>query len=208
MSRPGSSGSNKSSASKKDAPKARPASPPSRPSTPEIAAALDVPMGGVAWIAANGSASTLYTSVGGAKGGEGGAKSGLFTKGMTACFTVIVGGKEGAILSHVSAYLGHATLDKNQKAELAAMNAAFTKLWTKHKFSNKSVQVVIIRGEFTNETQRKALMAQIFPQIAKNPATEFDCEHTPLERNKLHGTAFVKMGASGTEVFLESKRVM
>jgi hypothetical protein len=171
-------------------------------------------MGDVGWVAMDGSASTLFQSEGVASNPKKkeekkcGPNHGVFTKGMSDCFTVVVAAKEGVIMAHVSAYLGDSPIDPKRAPELKVMKDAFAKLWAKHRFDDKSARVVIIKGAYTQENNKLKLMGQIFPQLAKIRPTETACKKAPYPPTKYHGTALVKIGNSGTEIFVEDQRFM
>ncbi|KAH6847726.1 hypothetical protein B0I37DRAFT_354428 [Chaetomium sp. MPI-CAGE-AT-0009] len=105
----------------------------SRPPTPqESRASITVPMGGLGWMSKTG-AYTLITSAGGYHTINGTSfpdRVGMFTKGMSSCFSVIIAGSGGAVIAHVSGYLGHPNLSTAHKAELKAMKDGFAQIWT------------------------------------------------------------------------------
>lgn len=183
----------------------------SRPPTPQSSrASVTVPMGGLAWVSSTTNDYTLVKSVGGYSATNGQVfpdRRGMFTGGMTACFSVAVVGSGGAILAHVSAYLGHGNLNTAQKAELKAMKDGFALLWNAHKSQLTPHTVAIIPGEFTNTTQMNALFNHIFPQVASTPAHVWPCEKTPNPRTESHGTAVV-MAAPSKEIFVEDVKKM
>lgn len=199
---------------------------PSRPGTPQAGrASVRVPMGGMAFLSKTGQCTTI-TSVGGYRainstaaphpvvvttktGSETINEYGILTSGMTSCFTVIVAGKSGAILAHVTAYLGHATLTPTQTAERKAMKDGFKALWDAHRNELTPSTVAIIAGPSTNLSQMTALIAHIFPQIASaaGPNNTWQCDTLPANRTPSHGTAQVMVWPT-KEIFVEDKRRM
>jgi hypothetical protein len=167
-------------------------------------------MGDVGWISPAGDLTTVAKSVGpDIKLKSGGAKRGLFTRGMALCFTVIVlGGDSGNIMVHVSAYLADAKA-QNKLHELEAITKNFSAAWTKLRFSVSSARLVVIQGPWTKEPAMQKLLGQIFPQVAAiKKSVELSCDRDVIERTKDHGTALLRYGAAGTEVFVEGKRKM
>ena len=184
-------------------------------------ASVNVPMGGMVFMSSNGQYTSI-TSVGGYRALNGtaaaytvgtGSKAvrhyGIKTAGMTSCFTVIVAGKSGAILAHVTAYLGLATLNSTQRAELKAMKDGFKALWDAHRDALTPTTVAIIPGPSTDRTKMAALIAQIFPQIASavGPNNTWACDPLPVNLTPSHGTAQV-MVAPSKEIFVEDRRKM
>ena len=129
-------------------------------------------------------------------------RRGMYTGGLTACFTVTVLGSGGVIMAHVSAYLGHGNLSAAHTAELKAMKDSFAYLWNTHRAALTPHTVAITPGEFTNATQMNALIARIFPQIASEQAYTFPCAKTPYPRTEAHGTV-VAMAGPSKELFVE-----
>ena len=168
-------------------------------------ASVTVPMGGIAWISGTSGDYQLLTSVGGYHMTSGQTfpdRRGMYTGGLTACFTVTVLGSGGAIMAHVSAYLGHAGLSATHRAELKAMKDSFAYLCSTHRAALTPHTVAITPGEFTNTAQMNALIAQIFPQIANDQAYTFPCAKLPNPRKAAHGTV-VAMAAPSKELFVE-----
>ena len=183
-----------------------PPRPKSRTPSPKASlASITVPMGGIAWISSTTGDYQLLNSVGGYTMTSGKTfpdRCGMYTGGLTACFTVTVLGSGGAIMAHVSAYLGHGGLSTAHKAELKAMKDSFAYLWSAHRAALTPHTVAITPGEYTSTTQMNALIAQIFPQIAHDPAYTFPCEKTPNPRKVAHGTV-VAMAGPSKELFVE-----
>jgi hypothetical protein len=169
-------------------------------------------MGGVAWISHKEDKYSLVQSVGGYKRTKGETPSGrrgLLTKGLTACFAIIVIGPKGAILVHVSAYLGHAEpaqLHPTYQAELKAMIDGFDHLWARRGFAADNVRCVFVPGENTDENQMAALISYMFPQIGPcRLKITTSCDKNPLWRTEAHGTAQV-MTDPVQEIFVEDRR--
>lgn len=183
----------------------------SRPPTPqEGRASITVPMCGLGWISSKTGEYTVITCVDGHKAINGAAfpgRIGMFTKGMSACFSVIVVGSGGAIMAHIPAYLGHPSPPTPHKAELKAMKAGFAQIWNAHRAELAIHTVAIIPGEFTNEGQMKALFGHIFPQVAATRAQVWPCKKTPNPRTGSHGAALV-MAAPSKEIYVEDIKKM
>jgi hypothetical protein len=203
MSRPPSRASVKSQTSTKS-------KTPSRPSTADNGAALFVDMGDVGWISSTGHHTTVAKSVGkDTKAKSDGTKRGLFTKSMATCFTVIVlGGDSGNIMVHVSAYLADAKAHKKEP-ELEAITKNFAAAWKTNHFTATSARLVVIKGPWTQEPQMNQLLGHIFPQLAGvKKSALLSCEREPVERTKDHGTALLRYGQAGTEIFVEGRKAM
>ncbi len=166
---------------------------------------IKVPMGGVAYLDKDTQVFDLWESVGGRVAKREHAtsdKPGMSTKGLADCFAVAVMGSRGAILAHVSAYLGASDPDENHKKELKAMKDSFALLWNTHRGQLQPPTVVIIPGPWTNAGNMQRLYAQIFPQLAAIPEKVFPCEKMPNPRGERHGTVVVMVGPSN-ELFVE-----
>ncbi len=175
---------------------------------------VDVPMGGMAFVDKSTGAYTRITSVGGASSKTGTvSRIGASTRGLTACFAVAVIGSGGAILAHVSAYLGHdpRTLTTAQKAELDTMTRAFATLFRDHKSALTPCTVAVIDGENTTPAQRNFLMGKIFaplydPKVApKTHQLPLACQQTPYPRTAAHGTVAVLL-TPGNQLYVEDRK--
>ena len=177
-------------------------------------ASVDVPMGGMAFVDKSSGAYTMITSVGGAASRNGttlAGKRGASTRGLTACFAVAVIGSGGAILAHVSAYLGHAQLTPAQRAELDAMTRGFATLFNRHKAALTPCTIAVIDGENTNSAERQALLRRIFAPLFEPrfvPSTRnlpLACERTPYPRTAAHGTVTVLL-APDNQLYVEDRK--
>jgi hypothetical protein len=124
---------------------------------------------------------------------------------------VAVIGSGGAILAHVSAYLGHAQLTPAQRAELDAMTRGFATLFNRHKAALTPCTIAVIDGENTNSAERQALLRRIFAPLFEPrfvPSTRnlpLACERTPYPRTAAHGTVTVLL-APDNQLYVEDRK--